>query len=234
MVTTLRDASAEDGAVTSDLRDRHRLNPGGHESDPRVLRSRTKLLAAATELLIEAGPRGVTVDAVAERSGVAKSTLYRHWGSVTEMLVDVMRANVPTLSPPDLTLGFETALRTVMREVASSLSSPEWVRIMPSLVLLQHQRPEMAEILRADREATEALIGSILDLGVAEGFLPVGIDRHRAAQLLVGPLFLAMMTADFSDIDDLTNDSIDHFIAAHRVKLTPHESPAPKRSTRRT
>lgn len=204
------------------------------ESDPRVQRSRTKLLAAATELLIEAGPRGVTVDAVAERSGVAKSTLYRHWGSVTEMLVDVMRANVPTMSPPDLTSGFETALRTVMREIASSLSSPEWVRIMPSLVLLQHQRPEIADILTADREATEAVIGSILDLGVAEGFLPVGIDRHRASQLLVGPLFLAMMMADFSDIDDLTNDSIGHFIAAHRVKLDPPESAAPTRSTRRT
>ena len=220
--------------MSSDRRDHHRPDPEGRDSDPRVLRSRTKLLAAATELLIEAGPRGVTVDAVAERSGVAKSTLYRHWGSVTEMLVDVMRANVPTMSTPDLTHGFELALRTVMREIASSLSSPEWVRIMPSLVLLQHQRPEIADILTADREATEALIGSILDLGVAEGFLPVGIDRHRAAQLLVGPLFLAMMTADFSDIDDLTNDSIEHFIAAHRVELAPPESPSPERSTRRT
>ena len=220
--------------MSSDRRDHHRPDPEGRDSDPRVLRSRTKLLAAATELLIEAGPRGVTVDAVAERSGVAKSTLYRHWGSVTEMLVDVVRANVPTMSTPDLTHGFELALRTVMREIASSLSSPEWVRIMPSLVLLQHQRPEIADILTADREATEALIGSILDLGVAEGFLPVGIDRHRAAQLLVGPLFLAMMTADFSDIDDLTNDSIEHFIAAHRVELAPPESPSPERSTRRT
>ena len=234
MVKTLRDAYAEEGEVSSDRRDHHRPDPDGRDNDPRVLRSRTRLLAAATELLIEAGPRGVTVDAVAERSGVAKSTLYRHWSSVTEMLVDVMRANVPTMSPPDLTEGFEAALRTVMREIASSLSSPEWVRIMPSLVLLQHQRPEIADILTADREATEALIGSILDLGVEEGLLPVGIDRHRASQLLVGPLFLAMMMADFSDVDDLTNDSIDHFIAAHRVKLAPPESPSPKRSTQRT
>ncbi|MDO9175716.1 MAG: helix-turn-helix domain-containing protein, partial [Actinomycetota bacterium] len=64
-----------------------------------MVRSRACLLAAATELLVETGVRGVTVDAVAERSGVAKSTLYRHWGSVQELLVDVMRANVPEPEP---------------------------------------------------------------------------------------------------------------------------------------
>ena len=67
--------------------------------DPRVARSRAKLLAAATEILIETGPSSVTVDAVAERSGVAKSTLYRHWESRSALLVDVLRTHRPAWEP---------------------------------------------------------------------------------------------------------------------------------------
>jgi AcrR family transcriptional regulator len=84
------------------------------------------LLTAATELLVEAGPRAVTVDAVAERSGVAKSTLYRHWNSRQSLLIDVMRSNVPEIAPPPPELDFERALRTLVHDVAATLVQPEW------------------------------------------------------------------------------------------------------------
>ena len=54
--------------------------------DPRVARSRASLLEAATDLLVDGGPRAVTVDAVSERSGVAKSTLYRHFPSRDDLV----------------------------------------------------------------------------------------------------------------------------------------------------
>ncbi|HEX9238215.1 MAG TPA: helix-turn-helix domain-containing protein, partial [Xanthobacteraceae bacterium] len=47
--------------------------------DRRVSRSKQSVLAATFELLSEAGLAGVSVDAVAERSSVAKTTIYRHW-----------------------------------------------------------------------------------------------------------------------------------------------------------
>ena len=50
-------------------------------ADPRVARSRTAVLDAATHLLVTGGPAAVTVDAVVAESGVAKSTIYRHWRS---------------------------------------------------------------------------------------------------------------------------------------------------------
>jgi len=96
--------------------------------DPRIARSRAKLLAAATDLLVESGPRGVTVDAVAERSGVAKSTLYRHWSSRDELLVAVMRCHVPEMQSVDPGLGFEAALRTKMATAVQVFSDREWVR----------------------------------------------------------------------------------------------------------
>jgi len=49
------------------------------DMDPRVVRTRRDVLAAAREVLLEEGWEGVTVSRVADRSGYARTTLYRHW-----------------------------------------------------------------------------------------------------------------------------------------------------------
>src|SRR4029077_11891972 len=45
--------------------------------NPRIARTRERVIRSATDLLVEGGPWAVTVDAVVARSGVAKSTIYR-------------------------------------------------------------------------------------------------------------------------------------------------------------
>ena len=63
--------------------------------DARVARSRAAVLRAATDLLVEGGPSAVTIDAIVVRSGVAKSTIYRHWASRDDVLLDVMESCAP-------------------------------------------------------------------------------------------------------------------------------------------
>jgi len=188
------------------------------DSDPRIARSRAKLLAAATELLVEAGPRAVTVDAVAERSGVAKSTLYRHWSSRDALLVDVMRSHVPEVPPIDLSRGFEVALRSQMSIAVDVLSDPEWLRILPSLVSLQHHVPQMAELMTTDREAKLAMLRDVIDLGVAEGRLPTGLETLTVFHLLIGPLMFAVLSGDGdgSRLRALADEVVARFLASYR------------------
>jgi len=47
--------------------------------DPRVERTRKVVLEAAAELIGECGFGRTSVEAISERSGVARSTIYRHW-----------------------------------------------------------------------------------------------------------------------------------------------------------
>jgi AcrR family transcriptional regulator len=186
-----------------------------HDEHPRVARSRTKILAAATELLIEAGPRGVTVDAVAERSGVAKSTLYRHWSSVTELLIDVMRHNVPLESPVDLDHGFEAALGAWMDRAVLALSAPDWVRIMPALIELRRHTPELSELLDADFDDKLHIVSSILELGTAEGRVPAGLDPRLVTDTLIGPLVLATLSGHDANLADLGNYVLTRFLASY-------------------
>ena len=57
--------------------------------DPRVERTREKVLAAAHELLRDHGPGGLSYSALAESSGVGRATLYRHWPDIDSLLTDL-------------------------------------------------------------------------------------------------------------------------------------------------
>lgn len=174
------------------------------------------MVAAATDLMVESGPRGVTVDAVAERSGVAKSTLYRHWSSVHELLLDVMRANVPPAAPVDLDGGFEAAFSAWVRQGVATLAAPEWARILPALLELRQHSPDMAELLEADFEDKLVTLTSILDLGVAEGRLPDGLDPRLVLQTVIGPLVLAALSGG-DDLAALAEFVVERFLASYRA-----------------
>jgi AcrR family transcriptional regulator len=59
-------------------------------ANPRVQRTRDRMLAAARELLAEAGPAGLTYSVLAERAGVTRQTLYRHWPTRSGLLMDLI------------------------------------------------------------------------------------------------------------------------------------------------
>ncbi|WP_051062695.1 TetR/AcrR family transcriptional regulator [Ilumatobacter nonamiensis] len=184
---------------------------------PRAARSRERLLRAATDLLVESGPRGVTVDAVAEASGVAKSTLYRQWSSRDDMLIDVVRCNIPALTQPNLTDGFESALRWYVNDGAATLADPEWSRIIPAMMSLQVTMPAVAACIEIDRTSKTATLRTIVDLGIEEGILPADIDVEMASRILFGPLVYSSLLGDQDQLDKLAVEVVDRFLAPYAV-----------------
>ena len=63
--------------------------------------ARTKMLRAATDLVLDAGVDGFSVDEVARRSGVAKTTIYRHFPSAKELLVAALDRTMKAPPTPD-------------------------------------------------------------------------------------------------------------------------------------
>lgn len=186
-------------------------------TSPRAARSREKMLRAATDLLVESGSRAVTVDAVAERSGVAKSTLYRHWPSRDEMLIEAVRWNIPDVGGPDEALGFDAGLRQYIRDTAATLGDPEWSRIIPALMSLRTTMPELAAFVETDHSSKNDVLQALLDRGVGEGSLPEGIDVEDAAALLFGPLLFTAITGDRDRLERLATVVVDRFLASHRA-----------------
>ena len=82
-----------------------------HE-DPRRARSRARVLEAAVAILGEDGQPGLTIEAVAARSGVAKTTIYRQFADRDELHVAAVHSVAPTMPMPttddlqaDVTIG---------------------------------------------------------------------------------------------------------------------------------
>lgn len=186
-------------------------------TDPRLVRSRNKLLDGATALLVEGGAEAVTVDAVSERSGVAKSTLYRHFPSRDDLLVEVLRHNMPQLGLELPDGDFESGLRLWLREAAGTMMDPQWARILPALMALKQTVPDIDELTEADRSVNLESLEAVLERGRVEGLLDADAEVDTILTLLAGPLLFAVLNGRAEELPDLAEQVADRFVASCRA-----------------
>jgi AcrR family transcriptional regulator len=92
--------------------------------NPRVRRTRDRIVAAARELLAEAGPAGLTYSLLADRAGVTRQTVYRHWPARSALLVDLILESPdvgypePGTDPGKVAVAWLTSLSEAMRDQA--------------------------------------------------------------------------------------------------------------------
>jgi AcrR family transcriptional regulator len=164
-------------------------DPGG--VDPRIERSRQTVLTATIELLGEVGYGALAMEAVAARSGVAKSTIYRHWPNRDALVTDAfaaLREEASTAPPPGPVRERATVL---LRALALKTRDPDWETsaCMPALIDGGARSSEMArECARAAEERSRPLV-DVLEEGMRAGEIPPG-DATVLADALFGPIIL--------------------------------------------
>lgn len=188
----------------------------GWSANARVQRSRARIIQAAIDLIGEHGAGALTVDAIAERSGVAKSTLYRHWSSINDLILDVFRAAIPRTVEPDACSSFDEALRQQVASVAEALADPQWIRILPDLLSLRHQYPEIGELADRDRAAKQAGLAEILAAGAAQGRVPANLDIPTVAAALLGPMVMCALFGEPERIDAVGAFAVERFLDSYR------------------
>ena len=184
--------------------------------DPRIVRSRAAVLEAGVELLVEGGPNAVTVEAVAQRSGVAKTTIYRQWPSRDDLVVDVIAEVAREVPSPPPDMAFEPALRMLMRASCEQAADDRLRRAFPALLLAKTQQQSGLDHLHTRaQDAQEARLRDLLRRGVDEGQLAPSVTIEDAVLQLLAPLIL--ITTGVHDFDDDVSDRIvDLFLASHR------------------
>jgi AcrR family transcriptional regulator len=185
------------------------------EVDGRIGRTRAAVLRSATELLVAGGPSAVTIDAIVAHSGVAKSTIYRHWESRDDVLVDVIETCAPTLVTPDPALGFEHAVRAVVEQAYTALNDPEWARVIPALLLLKAHQSEIADLEERIGKHQDETFETIIAMGVAEGRFAADPNVEEIAAQLIGPLVFAHLTGRPRVTKAFAHRVADNFLRAH-------------------
>jgi AcrR family transcriptional regulator len=156
--------------------------------DARVQRSKDAVLRATFELLMETGVSGVSVDEIARRSGVAKTTLYRHWPTRTALVLDACSRLSTRPEAPD-TGSLKGDLTALTEEVASRLSTGRWSSVLPSVIDAAERDPELAAIhakLHADMMSG---FRTVIARAHARGDLPKARTETEIIEAVVGALF---------------------------------------------
>jgi AcrR family transcriptional regulator len=164
--------------------------------DRRVERSRQAILAATLQLLAPDGDVGsLTVEAVAARSGVAKTTIYRRWRDKWELALDaVMIDTLPRFDEPVDVGDTRTELLTFVNSVVTMLAAPPYGPAMQGLVSQIATDPELARIYRERVVQPRHLqLAPVIQRGIARGDLRADTDVRLVHELLLGPIFYRLL-----------------------------------------
>ena len=160
---------------------------------PVEARPRQAAIEAALELVAEHGIRGLTTNAVAERAGISKATMYRRWRSKQELLVDAVAALVNEIAVPDTGSTLED-LRALMAGAVAVYKGSVEAGVMPSLVDAMSRDPVLAAAVRDGfLSGRRAALRAVLERGVARGDLRADIDLELALDVLGGSLFYRLL-----------------------------------------
>jgi AcrR family transcriptional regulator len=192
-------------------------------TDPRVVVSRERVLTATLDLLTEAGLGGLTFDDVAKRSGVAKTTIYRHWPNRKALIIDAcLRMNDGEDEPPD-TGSLEGDVTAILTNLAELLVTARWSSILPSIVDAAERDPEIAEVHSRLQRWHAAPLRAALERAARRGEIAPEVDLSAIAAALRGPLYFRRW---FSR--DPINDSFVNLIVQSVLAGVRRDPPEPR------
>ena len=176
---------------------------------PRSERSRSKILKAAAALLTTQGPRQMSIEAVADKAGVSKATIYRWWESKGELALDalVVELVAKMKDVPD-TGSVEADLRAYIRVVVRTYGNPTVGRTQAAIIgemqsdraLRRAYRARVTEPLRTESR-------QIFTRAIARGEIPLDTDVDLVLDSLIGAVFIRLLF-DLGPLNQRVADSL--------------------------
>ncbi|MDQ1425221.1 MAG: hypothetical protein QOD72_2719, partial [Acidimicrobiaceae bacterium] len=183
--------------------------PADPDLDPRVVRSRQCILQATVQLMAERGVPAVSIEAIAERSGVAKTTIYRHWPTREALVTDAwMSVGFPepkTAPPADL----DERVAQIAQAVGTRISTPPMSVLLPDLLAAAERDPKMREMKDGLLRTRRRPIFDALQEAAQSGALPPDIDVELLVALIVGPIYYRRLILQ----QPVTNEFVERVVA---------------------
>lgn len=151
-----------------------------------------KILQAAAEALLELGVSGFSVDEVARRSGVAKTTIYRHFDSSAQLIVSGFDSIIEPFPTPN-TGSLRGDLVAYCNITAQITCDPKIRILMLELVAAAAQNPELAETKQALMSERMGPVRTMLQLAMARGEISSDLGLQTATELAESPFLAHMM-----------------------------------------
>ena len=183
----------------------------GVRTGGRSARVREAVLSAVLHELNVNGYAALSVEAVASRAGVNKTTIYRRWPTLDDLLVDALTTWSEDAIPGQDTGSVETDLLALGRELADQLNGGIGRQIVAVVLTAGLRSAQLRDATRRyfDQQAVRAapLVAQAID----RGELPANTDANALLTTFRAPLFYRMVT---------TGDPIDEDSIAQTTRVT--------------
>jgi AcrR family transcriptional regulator len=170
---------------------------------PRSEKARAAVLDAAAELLLDRGLAAVSMDAVADRAGASKATIYRWWPTKESLALDALYTKWAAAGPqPQDTGSLRGDLLSLLRPWARLAGSRPYGRVIAALLTEVQTDPAFAaeyrqRVVEPRRDQARAVIRR----AVERGEIPAGTPVEVVLDLLYGPLYHRLLHGH-ADLDD--------------------------------
>lgn len=145
-------------------------------------------MTAAFDILSQSGIGGFSIDEVARRSGVAKTTIYRHWASREALILDAA-SRISAEQPVPDTGSLAHDVHSILANLGHLLETARWSSVVPSIVDVAERDPDFASVHGAIQRGHAAPLREVLERAVTRDELPAGADVSAMISALVGPLY---------------------------------------------
>ncbi len=178
--------------------------------------ARAKMLAAAQELIVTTGLDSCTVDEVARRSGVAKTTIYRHFADADELSMTAIDSMIEHVAVPD-----HGSLRADLREIVMAfrqvVQHDTFRQLFADLLARAVRDPDFKKVYEATQEMRHQPLRLAIQRGIARGEVDPEIDLETAMYFVQGPF----VSKRLIETGDLSEAEIDVFLDLIVKALAP-------------
>lgn len=166
--------------------DRVRARPGGRNADVRE-----RVFGAVREALERGDPAGLTIEAVAQRSGVHKATIYRRWLSTAGLVADLLIALTPVQTPLPDSGDLREDLIDVARRVADTIASPMSRTMLPLVAASAGDR--LADAAAGYWASIFDHTATVIRRAQQRGHADPASDPVQAIETLLAPIYLRLL-----------------------------------------
>jgi len=145
-------------------------------------------MQAALELVAEGGFQACSFETVSERSGISRSTLYRHWEDKSKLLKEALRGQIVQRTAPD-TGNLRDDMLSAMLDLGHALSETPWGNMVAQLMAAAAVDADVAEIQQAAAEYHASVETEIISRAIIRGELSKDVDAIHTVLLFSAPIF---------------------------------------------
>jgi AcrR family transcriptional regulator len=186
------------------------------QAPSRSERVRQLVLDTTAQLVAELGVERTSIDEISNQSGVAKSTIYRHFPSKQVLVVEAVHActHIPVVTDTG-------SLREDLISCFSGMTKASYEGrlgdMMLSLMDAAQRDPELGRLVRGQAEQRRRFATAVIERAVARGELPADVDVDLLVTLLSGPLVYTKLVRRQRVTEELVASVVDNVLARYQA-----------------